>query len=143
MLSHTGHIRRSIRTCRNRGSGLDFDIGPEAENRLKKLMGILARTALLCKFCTWSRKTIQVLIYRVQASFTFMAGVIITVFVFSNTLDPSMRCTICNTLDVDRFHDIVCARRTRSSPSLASRSASNMVSPLEWTPLWRWTFGTI
>ena len=33
----------------------------------------LARTAWICKCCTWSRKTIQVLIYRLPAS--FMAGV--------------------------------------------------------------------
>ena len=35
---------------------------PQTENRLKKLVRILTRTAWICKFCTWSRKTIQVLI---------------------------------------------------------------------------------
>ena len=43
--SHTGHIRRSIRrfqieSCSNRVLGLDLNIGPQTENRLKKLMSI-------------------------------------------------------------------------------------------------------
>ena len=42
---HTGHIRRSIRMCRNRTPESDFDIGPQTENRLKKLVRILTRTA--------------------------------------------------------------------------------------------------
>ena len=37
---HTGHIRRSIRVCRHRTPESDFNIGPQTENRLKKLVMI-------------------------------------------------------------------------------------------------------